>query len=304
MQIKRKPKEPDIVEQRDLNIVRFVLFALVPLLISFLMGFGLGKSEDTSSNNRTENRAKKDDDIGLKEAKIKAMTTEMEQLKQLFQVLDSLHEKHKSDWEVSGNATPSQGAGEKAVSKWEGKWKGNAEEFLGEIKSKGNSWQSKELETEHIVKSGINWLQEFSLAKRDEFIEMKSQLFMEQNPDEDKEEKTCCKKLEKKEMEEEFRNQIPPQTNSDDILQQIEQEKQQKRIQEQDVRIEKLTAQARQIGEKLQGNLDVIQDNIKGLDDKVRFIGGGCRTEIGTFKNEVGSELTSMKIEISKLSNQ
>lgn len=240
MQIKRKQKEPDIVEQRDLSILRFVLFALLPLLLSFIMGFGLGKTKKVNEDNISNSGTAKNDIIEQKQKKIASMETEINQLKQVFFMLDSIHEKYKSDWEIFENETPSKGAREKAINKWQDKWDGNVEEFITQIKDRGSLLKSQELETESIIELGTNWLRDFSLAKRDEFIEVKSHLPLTKNSDENSEEKKCCKELEKILMKEEILEKISPQTNAEDIENSLKIDQKQKTITQQTAEIARL----------------------------------------------------------------
>lgn len=63
MEIKRKAKEPSPFEKRNTAILNFLLIALIPLLLVFILGFSLGKTGDVNTKVLTKQLEKKQTEL-------------------------------------------------------------------------------------------------------------------------------------------------------------------------------------------------------------------------------------------------
>lgn len=179
MKIKKKAREQTVMEKRNNTITQFVLVALVPLLLTFLLGFSLGKADDVNK----ANLLKQIENLGIQKDSIAKVNQELiaqtEALMGVFLKADTLIDNFEDikvkqlEDQLDAAAKSDPIDRESAFSKWKDDKDASLRDLKNDIKFLGetHNYFRQIPALSELLESGKRWLEKYADTKGYELLE-------------------------------------------------------------------------------------------------------------------------------------
>ncbi len=174
MKIKKKVIEESLYEKRTTSILTFASVAVVPLLLSFILGANLGKVKDVNSQNMLDRIQNLEGEIDSLQSVVKESKDQATTLYSSFQQIDSVVEVYKEEVFEALEDQLSNARGELDIHRWENDMRENFDDFEHKIADQTRRLGFGENpELEGVVSFAKKWLDTYARAKSTEFFATK-----------------------------------------------------------------------------------------------------------------------------------